>query len=302
MASSDARPNPKKNTAYRLYLPMLDADGDPVSAIGDMDTERSLDGGAMADCSNESTEITGSKGGYYIDLNASEMNTACTYLEAQGTGAKTTCISLYPTPTGGFAEIEDFVSDIYSHMVVDTSDIKSAVTVHVAAIQNKQDSDTLVLSDIVDNIYSDTTIIEEDTASDLRTLIAAATSDAESNISDILDGLGTALATLTSDVESNISDLLSAMTATAAVEHDKTQSDLLVAKLASDGLDAISVTEPTGVATTYAGMMVQLWRRFFKKSTMTATEVKTYKDNGTTVVTTQAVTDDSTTQTQGTSS
>lgn len=73
-------------------------------------------------------------------------------------------------------------------------------------------------------------------------------------------------------------------------------------KLASDGLDTVATTEPTGVATTYAGMMVQLWRRFFKKSTLTTTELKTYKNDGSTVVTTQSVSDDDTTQTQGTAS
>lgn len=73
-------------------------------------------------------------------------------------------------------------------------------------------------------------------------------------------------------------------------------------KLASDGLDSVAVTAPAGVASTFPGMVVQLWRRFFRKSTLTATQLKTYGDDGTTVLTTQVVSDDSTTQTQGTSS
>lgn len=44
----------------------------------------------------------------------------------------------------------------------------------------------------------------------------------------------------------------------------------------------------------------QLWRRFFGLSTMTASQLKTYADNGTTVLTTQALSDDGVTQTQGT--
>ena len=32
------------------------------------------------------------------------------------------------------------------------------------------------------------------------------------------------------------------------------------------------VTAPAGVATTFPQMLVQLWRRFFRKSTLTATE------------------------------
>lgn len=73
-------------------------------------------------------------------------------------------------------------------------------------------------------------------------------------------------------------------------------------KLASDGLDAVAVTAPTGVATTFPGMMVQLWRRFFKKVVVSTTEIKTYANDGTTVITTQTRAETSTTQTQGTSS
>lgn len=72
--------------------------------------------------------------------------------------------------------------------------------------------------------------------------------------------------------------------------------------LAATGLDAIAVTDPAGVADTFPKMIVQLWRRFFKKSTLTATQLKTYADDGTTVRTTQTVSDDGTTETQGAAS
>jgi hypothetical protein len=71
------------------------------------------------------------------------------------------------------------------------------------------------------------------------------------------------------------------------------------------GLDAVSVTAPTGVATTFPQMVVQVWRRFFAKTekvadTSTTGTIKTYAANGTTVVTTQAYTDDGNgNQTQG---
>jgi hypothetical protein len=71
-------------------------------------------------------------------------------------------------------------------------------------------------------------------------------------------------------------------------------------KLASDGLDSVAITAPTGVASNFREMMVQLWRRFFKKTTVTATdELKTFADDGTTTVTTQTVSDTGGTQTQG---
>lgn len=68
-------------------------------------------------------------------------------------------------------------------------------------------------------------------------------------------------------------------------------------KLASDGLDSIAVTAPGGVASTFPQMVVQTWRRFFKKVTKTSTQFKTYADDGTTVVTTQTLSDNGTTQT-----
>jgi hypothetical protein len=84
-------------------------------------------------------------------------------------------------------------------------------------------------------------------------------------------------------------------TATSVTVSDKTGF-----KLASDGLDSIATTAPAGVASNFREMLVQVWRRFFRKSTLTATQLKTYADDGTTVVTTQTVSDDGTTQTQGT--
>ena len=53
------------------------------------------------------------------------------------------------------------------------------------------------------------------------------------------------------------------------------------------------------MASNFREMLVQLWRRFLKKSTLTSTQLKTYADDGTTVLTTQEVSDDNVTQTQG---
>ena len=74
-------------------------------------------------------------------------------------------------------------------------------------------------------------------------------------------------------------------------------------KLASDGLDSIAVTAPSTVATTFPGMVVQLWRRMFKKTVLNSNTGKiiTYADDGTTAVTTQDATDSGGVQTQGTS-
>ena len=101
MASSDAMPVPRKNVAYRVTFPIYDADGDLVTGASSLDSEVSKDGGAMADCTNEATEI-GSTGIYYLDLTSTEMNADCVALQVKtGTaGAKTTVIILYPEEAG----------------------------------------------------------------------------------------------------------------------------------------------------------------------------------------------------------
>ena len=70
-------------------------------------------------------------------------------------------------------------------------------------------------------------------------------------------------------------------------------------KLASDGLDSIATTAPTGAASNFREMLVQVWRRFFKKATKTDSQLITYADNGTTPITTQTINDDGSTETQG---
>jgi len=59
--------------------------------------------------------------------------------------------------------------------------------------------------------------------------------------------------------------------------------------VASDGLDGVSTTEPSGVASNFREMVVQTWRRFFKKSRMTASSVVTYKDDNLTAATNQSL-------------
>lgn len=104
MAASDARPVPRKNTAYRITFPIFDADGDLVSGATGLDTELSGDGGTFADATNEATEIATNSGMYYLDLTAGEMNydTVAIIVKTSSSGAKTTPLVLYPEELGDF--------------------------------------------------------------------------------------------------------------------------------------------------------------------------------------------------------
>lgn len=102
MAATDARPIPRKNAAYRVTFPLLDADGDLVTGAAGLDSEVSKDAGAFTDCTNEATEIATASGMYYLDLTAAEMNadTVAIIIKTSSTGAKTTPIVLYPEEAG----------------------------------------------------------------------------------------------------------------------------------------------------------------------------------------------------------
>jgi hypothetical protein len=102
MASTDARPVPQKNVAYRVTFPILDADGDLVTGATGLDSEVSKDAGTFADCTNEATEIATSSGMYYLDLTSTEMNADCVAIivKTSSSGAKTTPIILYPEEAG----------------------------------------------------------------------------------------------------------------------------------------------------------------------------------------------------------
>lgn len=80
-----------------------------------------------------------------------------------------------------------------------------------------------------------------------------------------------------------------------------TNSDKTGYVLASSGLDAIAITDPGVVAshTTFPKLIVAVYRYFYKKTTATATQLKTYGNDNSTVNVTMVVSNDGTTQTKG---
>jgi hypothetical protein len=102
MASTDAKPVPQKNVAYRVTFPIMDADGDLVTGATGLDSEVSKDGGTFADATSEATEIATSSGVYFLDLTSTEMNadTVAVIVKTTSVGAKTTTIVMYPEEAG----------------------------------------------------------------------------------------------------------------------------------------------------------------------------------------------------------
>lgn len=104
MASSDAKPFPVKNKAFRIVFPIMDADGDLVTGATGLDSEISKDQGTFTDCTNEATEIATASGVYYLDLTNTEMNADCVAIivKTSTVGAKTTTLVV---PTVNIAEL-----------------------------------------------------------------------------------------------------------------------------------------------------------------------------------------------------
>lgn len=103
MASTDARPVPRKNAAFRFYFAVRKNDGTLITSWSGADSEVSIDGAGFSDCTNEATEI-GSSGCGYIDLTSSEMNgDAVMYkLTVTNTGALPLVVTFFPEEAGDY--------------------------------------------------------------------------------------------------------------------------------------------------------------------------------------------------------
>lgn len=97
-AAGDAHEYPVYGYHYRLVFPLLDADGDLVTGATTPDSERSIDCGTFADCTNEMTEIATSSGMYYLDLTGVETSGKVIAVIAKSAtaGMKTTPMTIYP--------------------------------------------------------------------------------------------------------------------------------------------------------------------------------------------------------------
>lgn len=95
---NNALPYPVYGVPFGVVFPMLDADGDLVTAASTPDAEVSKNGDTFADCTNESTEIATGSGMYYLLLTGTELTADVVAVIAKSAtaGMKTTPIVLYP--------------------------------------------------------------------------------------------------------------------------------------------------------------------------------------------------------------
>ena len=238
-------------------------------------------------------------------------------------------VSLYMTatlagfPTGGVIARDTadtkLVSDLNDAAVAPTvGDVASAVWTSVDRQLTALDEDVTtidldatavgsVTGDVGGNVVGSVGSVAGDVGGNVVGSVASVTGavgsvtgDVGGNVVGSVASVTGAVGSVTGDVGGNV--VGSVASVTGAVGSVTVVSDKAGYALASTGLDAVSTTAPAGVAGNFREMIVQLWRRQFKKATMTATQLKTYDDAETGVLTTQPVSDDGTTQTMGAAS
>lgn len=187
----------------------------------------------------------------------------------------------------------------------------------VTEIQNGLATQTSVdtIDGIVDAIKLKTDNLPSDPAD--ASDIAAAFSTVNTTLSTIAGYIDTEIGTLQSTLNGVVTTLgvagagLSAVPWNAAWDAevqsecaDAVAADKTGYKLASDGLDSVATTAPSGVASNFREMVVQTWRRWFKKTVYDIDDnnIKTFADDDSTVVTTQTVAVSATEETQGAAS
>ncbi len=169
MSSGDATYLPIKNTAYRAYFPILDADGDPVPGASGLDSEVSIDGASMADCTNEATYIADSAGSYYLDLVASEMNSSCSLAEIKSSApGKTTVLTMYPVEEADYGtatqiKLASVLTTIGALENVSTSDIVTHTTSALVTIDVAQASSITAVDTKVTDVAQASAVTAVDT-------------------------------------------------------------------------------------------------------------------------------------------
>lgn len=161
MATTDARPIPRKDTAFRVTFPIFDADGDLVTGAAALACYYSEDAAPFAACSNTAGEIATGSGMYYLDLTAGEMggDTVAILAQTSTSGAKTTPVVLYPEEVG---DIRVNVSQIAASTTAATNLGLSALGVVTGATAAGTLSTTQATTDLTeatDNHYNGRVIV-----------------------------------------------------------------------------------------------------------------------------------------------
>lgn len=289
----------KQSTAATIKLgPFVDAtDGvtaETALTISQADIRLSKNGGAFAQTNNAAGATHDEAGEYGIPLDATDTNTLGRLkVRVSESGALPVWQTFMVVPANVWDSF--FGADkLQTHVDEMTAGIITATVIATDAIDNDAIAANAVtelqsgLATAASVATLQTSVNDLPTNAELDAVVAPlATAAALAVVDDLLD---TEIGTLVTNVAAILADTGTDGVVVAAASKSGYA-------LASTGLDAVAITAPAGVASNFREMVVQVWRRYFKKSTLTETQLKTYADNGSTVLTTQAVSDDLAVQT-----
>jgi len=164
MAASDASGGiPTKNVAYRVTFAIRDINGDVVTGASGLDSEVSIDGATIADCTNEATEIATTSGIYFLDLTAAEMNgdTIALKIKSTSTDSKDVIVVLHPS-----AQNMDDLKTTTDAIETDTQDLQTQVGTAGAGLTDVGGMSTAMKAEV--NAECDTAITDGDIATETK--------------------------------------------------------------------------------------------------------------------------------------
>ena len=173
MASTDAIPVPRKNTAFRwTFAIRKPSDATLITTWAGMDSEVSLDGGSFSDCTNEATEI-GTSGVGYIDLTAAEMNADCVVLKVTvtNTGAVPLVFVFYPESAGDYRIDTTNIDAIKARTdnlptdPADQSAVEAAITAATSGLATPADVNAQVLDVLTTDTFAELAAVPAATSS-----------------------------------------------------------------------------------------------------------------------------------------
>lgn len=295
MASTDARPVPLKNTAFRVTFCILDADGDLVTGATGLDSEVSIDGGTFADCASEATEIATSSGMYYLDLTAGEMNgdTIAVIVKTSSSGAKTTPLVFYPKEAGDVTVLLEPTTHTSAVIPTVTTVTGGATAAALATVQSDTDDIQTRLPAALVGGRMDASV----GAMAAAVVTAAALAPDAIGASELA---ADAAAEIASAVRTELAVELARID--AATSSRSTVTSAQVKTQVTDSLNVDTYAEPTAVLPATASLAARLiWIACLtrNKVTQTSTTQTLKADDTTTTVAAAAVSDDGTTLTRG---
>jgi len=132
----------KKNTALTVMFPLTDADGQPITGCAALDSERSQDGGAFVDCTNEAAE-QGVTGWYALTITAAELNFGVISVRVQ-----TSTAGIMPTAfmITTYTATEDVtLAELAQAQPSATPTLRDALMLLYMALRNETETDATLL-------------------------------------------------------------------------------------------------------------------------------------------------------------